>query len=1084
MARTTTGKKNKAEIVSEEVAAMVGAGRAVSLEIVDFSNPNRPKTCIEVDFPILPVNQVAVIEGNAGKPIYQVSKWWARRRSSVFRSMLIAAATKAPDDEALAAKTVWDAYYANHQRKGTFSDVSVAEIFMGGGTTIVEGARLGMKMTGNDLNPVAWFVVKGEMAKTDSAEIKSLLGEIKEEVRPKILPFYATNCPRGHKGRWFEKTTGAPVSHDFNPLSIPVSDRMKYGYEGPEVIYTFWAKHGPCSASGCGHRSPVMSSHMVAVKEISVKTWPGFRCGCGTEFGIEQQNARMAPGAEFVVSSSEGLFAAMDSKGRFLCPSCGKEHQDLKAKLEGSSALLAKSINKKVSLSLFVHPEWMKGESSKDANGSPYGGSVEDGVQETGLWNDVRAANLSLIEVRGAVPSSIILRSGVSFEPSKGNIPKRSNFTCRESTCGREQDLLESVKGFGKTAPFAAYADQCYCPECDAKGESYGGRYFDVPNPARINAALAEWDVEKNDGLAGYWPQSEILVGAEIGPHDVNGHHYSHWWKMFNGRQLLILSRLLKSILENTSASWETKESVLGGFQQYLRNQNLFCFWNPQGDKMEPHFSKSNFHPKSTAIENCVFPKLGRGNWSSCIEGIVESIEWCENPWDLVANENLVSLKPALAKLISGKSEKAYLGDSPRHDVALSCGSSTQLSHLTDGSVDLVITDPPFGDLVQYAELSDFFYVWLRLALKDRYPEIFGGEFTPKTLEAVANRFREPENPNGFYKRLLTQCWREAHRIMKPGGLLAFTFHHSEDEPWVAVLESLFDAGFYLEATYPIRSDETKGDGDFGSQKVEYDIIHVCRKRQEDPSPISWAKLRRGIAEDVRQLKGILERHSAGGLPKADLQVIRRGKALEYFSKHYGHVFIEKGRDFSLIEALAGIHQLLDDENDSGEGTPPVLAEPLTRQFLRIFDGVESVERDQVQKYLRGTGTSPALFEDRGWCKEEKKTYHLCNPLEFAMGWKGRQRKGMSRDFDQTLFLVGACFPGSEIRVEETLNNPNFEPHPAIPDLLDWMGRRAFSPEARRAAHTAKTLYSRWLADHKAKVDAATAQFDLPLEFA
>ena len=47
----------------------------------------------------------------------------------------------------------------------------------------------------------------------------------------------------------------------------------------------------------------------------------------------------------------------------------------------------------------------------------------------------------------------------------------------------------------------------------------------------------------------------------------------------------------------------------------------------------------------------------------------------------------------------------------------------------------------------------------------------------------------------------------------KPGGILAFTFHHSEDEPWVAVLESLFDAGFYLEATYPIRSDETKGEG-------------------------------------------------------------------------------------------------------------------------------------------------------------------------------------------------------------------------------------------------------------------------------
>ena len=145
----------KAEWLAEEVAATVNAGKAISLETVDFSDPERPKTCLEVDFPILPVNQIAAIEGNAGKPIYQMSKWWARRRSSVFRSMLIAAAVRAPDDPAEAAKVVWDAYYGNHQKKGAFSQLKVADIFMGGGTTVVEGNRLGMEMYGTDLNPVA-----------------------------------------------------------------------------------------------------------------------------------------------------------------------------------------------------------------------------------------------------------------------------------------------------------------------------------------------------------------------------------------------------------------------------------------------------------------------------------------------------------------------------------------------------------------------------------------------------------------------------------------------------------------------------------------------------------------------------------------------------------------------------------------------------------------------------------------------------------------------------------------------------------------------------------------------------------------
>ena len=68
-------------------------------------------------------------------------------------------------------------------------------------------------------------------------------------------------------------------------------------------------------------------------------------------------------------------------------------------------------------------------------------------------------------------------------------------------------------------------------------------------------------------------------------------------------------------------------------------------------------------------------------------------------------------------------------------------------------------------------------------------------EYTPKSLEAVSNRAASPTIADGYYQRLLTASWKEAHRILKPGGMLAFTFHHSEDAPWVAVLESLFDAG-------------------------------------------------------------------------------------------------------------------------------------------------------------------------------------------------------------------------------------------------------------------------------------------------
>src|SRR5262249_4733448 len=158
--------------------------------------------------------------------------------------------------------------------------------------------------------------------------------------------------------------------------------------------------------------------------------------------------------------------------------------------------------------------------------------------------------------------------------------------------------------------------------------------------------------------------------------------------------------------------------------------------------------------------------------------------------------------------------------------------------------------------------LSGVFYSWLRLVLKKHHAE-FQSEQVPLALEAVENKARHGADSGDLYARLLTECWAEAGRILKPGGILAFTFHHDKDDPWVAVLKSLFDAGFYLEAAYPVRSDETKGEGGtpgtFGAQKVEYDIIHVCRKRTEEPTPVSWGRMRREILADVKQLQSMLE---------------------------------------------------------------------------------------------------------------------------------------------------------------------------------------------------------------------------------
>jgi len=294
-------------------------------------------------------------------------------------------------------------------------------------------------------------------------------------------------------------------------------------------------------------------------------------------------------------------------------------------------------------------------------------------------------------------------------------------------------------------------------------------------------------------------------------------------------------------------------------------------------------------------------------------------------------------------------------------------------------------------------------------------------------------------------------------------------------------LQCLFDAGFYLEATYPIRGDETKGEGQFGSKQIEFDIIHVCRKRTGESEPISWARLRRLILDEVRRIKTLLSQHQKEGLPAADLQVIKRGKALEYFSRHYGKVFIEQGREFTIREALVGINQLLDDDTGTAGGpeAPPSNAEPYTRQFLRLFYETTQVPRDQMQKFLRGTGIAPSDFEERGWCSEKNKIFTFTAPVELAKAWKGAPRKGMARDFDQTMFLVGACVEGSNIRVTDTLDSPNFAPHPATAELVDWLTRHGGSQETRFAAQRARTIYRDWLGKNKAKAEEQMQLFDL-----
>lgn len=1137
---------------AEQQAAFLpeNLGKAIRMPVPDFTDPNRKPTCLEVDFPIAQINALSQLEGNAGKPIYQMSKWWARRRSSVFRSMLIAAATAAPDDRSAAAKKVWDHYYCNHQKAGSFKKLRVLDCFMGGGTTLVEGSRLGMQMTGVDLNPVAWFVVKNELACSDPEQVQAFFREIEKQVKPQIQPFYTTSCPRGHKGHWLDVQTGAPA--DVDPLVLSPESRSRYRWEGPEVIYTFWAKHGPCQSRGCGHRTPLFNSPIIAEKKLSSE-YLAFACPkCGTSFHAELGETRMAPGAERVILQSEPVFTESSqsfaklmsgydkgstddtiqrmwqlkeliaNESALKCPKCktfaGKRLAEVLEQHARSSTKPATRkkkafdiLRKSVQMFLLIHPDWLKGSPGIKDN-QELGGWVASATTDTARWNELRLSGCTVVEVRGmSMPASLTLTDGTIIATEQGTSPRRAHFTC--ASCGREGNTLESVRSSGHTAPVAVYALQCHCPQCEADGYNYGGRYFKPPDAEdirRLSTAEQEWKDRSETDLSAYWPKAELWVSYMT--HKLNGGianwGYTNWWKMFNPRQLLVHTQLLKAISEAPEDKWplDVREQVLGGFQQYLRNQNMFCFWDIGYDKLVPMMSNANYHPKNLIIENCVFNSLGRGNWQSNTANVLEGVAWANNPWEGII----------LPETEKAKSLREELGDPviPGNS-SVNCGSSTNLAILGDELFDLVITDPPFGNNLFYADLSDFFYVWLRYPLQKWYaglPEYkyFEPERTPHSLEAVDNSIEHPDeredhekpafveikylellrkltndsslvekaaNPlyrpppsSDFYSQTLSACWAEARRRLKDGGIMAFTFHHNEDQAWIDILKALFDAGYVLVATYPIRSDESKGEsGAFGSRKIEYDIIHVCRKRLEEPQPVSWSRMRRWVKDEAKQLKSLLEHTHGKELPESDLRVILRGKSLEFYSRHYGKVFTGDNQALEVRDALLGINLLLDDllEGSSAVGLlkrPPETAEPASRLYLRIFGGHDAIERDELHKTLRGTGISQGDLEAAGWVRVVGRSVHVV-PISERFAYfteRGRNRKVIKTDLDQAHFLIGAALPNSGLKIDSELDNPNLRIKKSVDEILKWYAEVEGAWELRQAAKTAVQLVEHW----------------------
>jgi hypothetical protein len=213
------------------------------------------------------------------------------------------------------------------------------------------------------------------------------------------------------------------------------------------------------------------------------------------------------------------------------------------------------------------------------------------------------------------------------------------------------------------------------------------------------------------------------------------------------------------------------------------------------------------------------------------------------------------------------------------------------------------------------------------------------------------------------------------------------------------------------------------------------------------------------------------------------LRVILRGKSLEYYSLHYGKVYTGDNQLLDVRSALLGINQLLDElieDADNSGPRPPENAEPLTRQFLRLFSSTNEMKRDDLHKTLKGTGVSSDELESRGWVREIGRTFYAIPiPERFAYFTQpGRKRNIIKADLDQAQFLIGAALPNSNYSINIELENVNFKIKKSVDEILRWYSLLLGDSSISLAAKNALTLVEQWRASKKKVLTAQQSLFE------
>lgn len=221
--------------------------------------------------------------------------------------------------------------------------------------------------------------------------------------------------------------------------------------------------------------------------------------------------------------------------------------------------------------------------------------------------------------------------------------------------------------------------------------------------------------------------------------------------------------------------------------------------------------------------------------------------------------------------------------------VSITSASADNLTHIPDKSLFSIVTDPPYYDSVRYGELSDFFYVWMRVNLGGSFPELFLDDLTDKDREAISNpgRFRNMgESPeklaNRDYEAKMALAFAEYFRVLRDDGVMTVQFNHKDSGAWDVLAKSLIDAGFEITASWAVSTENPQNLHQAQKNSVSSTVLLVCRKRDPNAGSAWWDDLRPELANLVEQRAPEFEANDISGI---DLYLSAFGPALNVFSR-------------------------------------------------------------------------------------------------------------------------------------------------------------------------------------------------------